>query len=163
MRQRLGIAQAFLGDPELLVLDEPMNGLDPGGILQIREMIREHAAQRGTTFFISSHILAEMELLCTRVGFVDEGRTVAQGTLEELGAAGRLHLRLSDPASAKDLLLKRWPDAALMSDGIALQAGEEDVPDLVRMLVEQGHDLYEITRRARSLEEIFMELTGRGR
>lgn len=161
MRQRLGIAQAFLGDPEVIVLDEPMNGLDPEGIIHIREMIRARAAEQGTTFFISSHILAEVELLCTRVGFVDEGKTVAQGTLEELGSTGRLHVKVSDPAAALDAVSSRWPDAELLSKGITVNVEDADVPALVRLLVEKGHDLFEITRRARSLEEIFMELTRR--
>jgi ABC-2 type transport system ATP-binding protein len=163
MRQRLGLAQAFLGRPKLMVLDEPLNGLDPEGILHIRTLIREWADQRGTTFFISSHILAEVEQLCTRVGFVARGRIVAEGTLDELGATGWISLRTSRPEAALRLVAERWPEvqARKSSEGhLSMKLAENEIPVLVRELVEQGFDVFEVGRRPRSLEEIFMELTG---
>jgi ABC-2 type transport system ATP-binding protein len=164
MRQRLGLAQAFLGRPRFMVLDEPLNGLDPEGILHIRTLIQERARTQGTTFFISSHILAEVEQLCTRVGFVDRGRIKAQGTLEELGATGWITLRVSRPGEAFALASEKWPEslARLGSDGrIVMKLDEARIPNLIRTLVEAGFDIFEAGPRSRSLEEIFMELTGR--
>lgn len=164
MRQRLGIAQALLGDPELVVLDEPLNGLDPEGILHIRELIKDDAARRGTTYFVSSHILAEVEQLCTRVGIVDSGRTVKEGNLEELGATGWIRLKVSDPERARTAILAHWSgiEPASAADGVLdLRMESSAVPELVRLIVKEGLDLYSVSERPRSLEDIFMELTRR--
>jgi ABC-2 type transport system ATP-binding protein len=163
MNQRLGLAQAFLGDPELIVLDEPLSGLDPEGILHIRELIRDWARRRGTTFFISSHILAEVEQLCTRVGFVAHGRTVAEGSLDELGATGWVGIRVSDPARAAAIIKEKWPGAAPEPgrEGIlSLRLDEALIPELVRLLVAEKLDVHHAGRKPKSLEEVFMELTG---
>jgi ABC-2 type transport system ATP-binding protein len=88
MRQRIGIAQALLGDPTILILDEPANGLDPAGIREVRELIRRLASERGLAVFVSSHILAEVEKTCDRVAIVHRGRTLAAGTLTELTDGG---------------------------------------------------------------------------
>ena len=164
MLQRLGLAQAFLGEPELIVLDEPMSGLDPGGIQLVRERIREWCHDRGTTFVISSHILAEVERLCTRVGFIHRGRTVAEGTLEELGIAGWIAVRVAAPEQARRILQERWPEGVLdretEEETLFLRLPEERVPEVVRLLVNEGVDVYFAGRRTRSLESVFMERTG---
>jgi len=162
MKQRLGLAQAFLGNPEIIVLDEPLNGLDPEGIYQIRELLRQRAESRGTTFFVSSHILAEVEQLCNRVGFIAQGKTVAEGTLEELGATGWISVKVSQPEEALQKINAKWPAASprLFRDKeMNLRMDEALIPDLVRFLVDERFDLYSVTLRPRSLEEIFMEQT----
>jgi ABC-2 type transport system ATP-binding protein len=92
MRQRIGIAQALLGDPAVLILDEPTNGLDPAGIREMRGLIRRLADERGLAVFVSSHILSEMEKLVDRIAIVHRGRTLATGTLAELSRNGALSL-----------------------------------------------------------------------
>lgn len=100
MKQRLGLAQALLGDPDLLLLDEPMNGLDPAGMKELRDLMARLREERGLTVFVSSHILKEVEGLCTRVGIIKEGRKVAEGTFSELIRPGETledcFLRLTD-------------------------------------------------------------------
>jgi len=162
MRQRLGLAQAFLGDPEVVVLDEPLNGLDPEGIFQMRKMILDVAAERGTTFFVSSHILAEVEQMCNRLGIVAKGKVVAEGNLEELGATGRVLLRVCQPREALKTVIAQYPasDARLIEENrISLRMAEDQLPDLIRHLVAEDFDLYEVTPKPRSLEEVFMALT----
>lgn len=162
MRQRLGLAQAFLGDPELIVLDEPLNGLDPEGIYQMRKLILDVAAEQGTTFFVSSHILVEVEQMCSRLGIVSKGRVVAEGTLDELGATGRVLLRVNRPDEALKVIEKQWPDSdarSIEENRISIRMKEDKLPELVRHLVEQEFDLFEVTPKPRSLEEIFMSLT----
>ncbi|MFH2001505.1 MAG: ABC transporter ATP-binding protein [Planctomycetota bacterium] len=162
MRQRLGLAQAFLGMPEIVVLDEPLNGLDPEGIYSMRKMILEMAAERGTTFFISSHILAEVEQMCNRLGFVAHGKVVAEGSLDELGATGWLLIRVAQHIEALQTIGMQWPQSEphLTEDRrIALRLDDNKHPELIRFLVAKGYDLYEVMRKPRSLEETFMTLT----
>ena len=92
MRQRLGIAQALLGDPAVLVLDEPANGLDPAGIRELRELVRRLAEERGLAVFVSSHLLGEVERLCDRIAIVHRGRALAEGSIRELAGDGRRSL-----------------------------------------------------------------------
>ncbi len=89
MRQRLGVARCLLSDPELLILDEPMNGLDPGGMLDVRRMIREMVEEEGRTVFVSSHLLDEVEKTCDVAAIIDGGRVIAQGPIDELVGGGR--------------------------------------------------------------------------
>ncbi len=175
MRQRLGLAQAFLGDPDILILDEPSVGLDAEGVIEVREIIRDRAVEKGTTFLISSHILGEMERLCTRIGVVESGRMMAEGTLAELGATGRVTIRTSDPGRAAVLINERFAGAlqespAAVPDGSeALPAGcqdgkllaslsEEEIPVAVRLFVEAGLDVHEISFGPATLEDLFLHL-----
>ncbi len=165
MIQRLGLAQAFLGGPELIVLDEPLNGLDPEGILQIRRLIQEWAAERGTTFFISSHLLSEVEQLCTRVGFIARGRTVAEGGLDALAAGDRVKVRVCDPRKAEAAVLRQWPQSAPSREGegtLTLRLEGDRIPDLIRLLVAENLDVYHAARQPKTLEEVFMEITRGG-
>jgi len=166
MRQRLGLAQAFMGNPEFIILDEPLNGLDPEGILHVREMIKSWAVSKGVTFLISSHILAEVEQLCDCVGFIKSGRTVAQGRLDDLGATGWVRLIISDPTTATNLISEKWPDIEFKpknEDILDFRMDEKLIPQLVRLLSSENLDIYSVSRRPRSLEEIFIEQTGSGK
>jgi len=165
MRQRLGLAQAFLGDPEIIVLDEPAIGLDPGGVIAIREIIQRYSAEKGTTFLISSHTLGEMERLCSRVSIIDEGALVAEGTLGDLGATGRITVRVDNTPKAL-LLIEEWFDRSeprlRSGDRIQLTIGEGDVPELVRRLVEAGLAVREVSTGPAVLEDLFLDLVGSG-
>ncbi|MET8999536.1 ABC transporter ATP-binding protein [Amycolatopsis sp. Hca4] len=158
MRQRLGLAGALLRRPRLLVLDEPTNGLDPQGIKEIRELLVELNAG-GTTVFLSSHLLAEVEQLCTRVGVVDRGRLVLQEDLATLRAAtGRILVGTPDPAEAAAVL-----DGQLEArDGDRLVIRHGDPAALNALLVEAGVRVTSIHAEQRTLEQVVLDVTGPG-
>ena len=158
MRQRLGIASALLGRPRLLVLDEPTNGLDPQGIREIRELL-VGLNRAGTTIFMSSHLLAEVEQLCTRVGVVDRGRLVAQAALTELrGETGRTLVRVGDPAGAVGLLDGR----VVGRDGDRLVLAGTTVAEATARLVQARIAVHEAAPERRTLEEVVLGLTSHG-
>jgi ABC-type multidrug transport system ATPase subunit len=158
MRQRLGLAAALLGRPRLLILDEPTNGLDPQGIQEVRELLLT-LNQEGTTVFLSSHLLAEVEQLCTRVGVMDRGRLVAQVAMDEVRRpTGRSLVRVGDPAAALGLLDGR----VVQQDGDRLIVDAVPVEELTRRLVGAGIPVLEATPERKSLEELVLELTGPG-
>jgi ABC-type multidrug transport system ATPase subunit len=163
MRQRLGLAGALLRAPRLLVLDEPTNGLDPHGMREVRDLLAELVAA-GTTVFLSSHLLAEVELVCTRAAIVDRGRLVAQDRVEALlGPTGRVLVTTPDVGAAAGLaaalpgvrLGERRPDRlAVHLDGTAPEA-------LNRRLVDGGVRVRELVVERPTLEDVFLRLTGR--
>jgi ABC-type multidrug transport system ATPase subunit len=158
MRQRLGLAGALLRKPRLLILDEPTNGLDPQGIKEIRELLVELNAG-GTTVFLSSHLLAEVEQLCTRVGVVDRGRLVLEDDLSALRAAtGRVLVGTPDAAAAVAVL-----DGQLeFRDGDRLVIRHRDPAALNAMLVEAGVRVTSIHAEQRTLEQVVLDVTGPG-
>ncbi len=158
MRQRLGLAAALLRAPRLLVLDEPTNGLDPRGIHDVRELLaRLNAA--GTTVFMSSHLLAEVDRLCTRVGVMDAGRLVLQDDLGALrGPTGRVLVRVDDPVTAVRALDGHVVDR----DGSRLVTERSSVADVVAALVRVGVRVDEATREHRTLEQTVLAVTGHG-
>jgi ABC-2 type transport system ATP-binding protein len=162
MRQRLGLASALLRDPRLLVLDEPTNGLDPGGIRDMRGLIKDLAAA-GMTIFLSSHLLAEVEELCTRVAVIRSGRIVYEGSLAELHAssAPRYRLRTDDQRAAHAVLERNPRVRDLVEDGadIVFGADEETVLDLSRALVAAGLGIKALVPETATLERLFFELT----
>jgi ABC-type multidrug transport system ATPase subunit len=158
MRQRLGLAAALLRTPRLLVLDEPTNGLDPQGIHEVRTLLRE-LNTAGATLFVSSHLLAEDEQLCTRIGVMDRGRLVLQEDLATLQApTGRVIVRTADADRA----------AALLDGHVAARTGDrlvvrhDDAAQLNARLVADGLRIAEIAPERRSLEDIVLEVTGPG-
>jgi ABC-type multidrug transport system ATPase subunit len=158
MRQRLGLAAALLRSPRLLVLDEPTNGLDPQGIREIRDLLAELNAA-GTTIFMSSHQLSEVEQLCTRVGIVDHGKLVLQQDLAELRAlTGRVIVHTPDAERAAALLDGRIEQR----DGDRLVVAEADPAELNTRLVEAGLRITEISPERRSLEEQMFAVTSSG-
>ncbi|WP_433945005.1 ABC transporter ATP-binding protein [Paenibacillus sp. SN-8-1] len=163
MKQRLGIASALLGSPELLILDEPTNGLDPSGIHEIRELIKRMPQEHGITVLVSSHLLGEVEQMAGTVGIIREGRMVFQDTISNLRqkAAGGINISLSEPESAL-WLAKDNGLAGTMQDGRLYFNGINDkqVAGLVKHLVENGHLIYRVEEKNKSLEDIFMEVIG---
>jgi ABC-type multidrug transport system ATPase subunit len=158
MRQRLGLAGALLRKPRLLILDEPTNGLDPQGIKEIRELLTELNAG-GTTVFLSSHLLAEVEQLCTRVGVVDRGRLVLEEDLDTLRAAtGRVVVGTPDAVAAAAVL-----DGQLEArDGDRLVIRHGDPAALNALLVEAGVRVTSIHAEQRTLEQVVLDVTGPG-
>jgi len=168
MRQRLGVARSLLNDPELLILDEPSNGLDPSGMAAFRQMIRSFVELDGRTVFISSHLLDEVEKIADDIAIVHEGRLVLHGSVEELVAEGRqgLRLRVDDgdraAAVAGGLPFVTGVDRRGAGElGIAVTTLDDDSAiALTRALVEAGVGVAEVTRERESLEERFLEITG---
>jgi ABC-2 type transport system ATP-binding protein len=155
MRQRLGLAQALVRAPRLLVLDEPTNGLDPQGIHEIRELLVA-LNEKGTTIFLSSHLLAEVELMCTRVGVLHRGRLVAQDDLSALrGPTGRTLVRVDDGPTARRLFGQQVVDG---SDG-RLVLTDTTVAQATALLVREGIGVLEATPERRTLEQTVLELT----
>jgi len=164
MAQRLGLAMALVGDPDLLVLDEPSSGLDPHGIRLMRELVREEA-QRGTTVFFSSHILGQVEAVCDRVGILDEGELVAvdsvEGLRETVGAGSELRLRLADDAPDVDVAGIDGVESVRREDG-RLHVTPTDPrakASVISHLWTAGVEILDVDSEDVSLEDVFTAYT----
>ena len=164
MRQRLGIARCLLADPELLILDEPMNGLDPAGIQEFRSFVRDFVAE-GRTIVLSSHLLDEVEKTCDHVAIVDGGTIVAQGSIAELRGDGHVvFVEVDDTTRARRVLAENAAVERVVDDGEVLAVSILDpraVPDLNRRLVEAGVAVNRLDLQRASLEQCFLEITTR--
>lgn len=165
MRQRLGVARCLLADPELLILDEPMNGLDPGGILEFRTMIGELVAE-GRTVFLSSHLLDEVEKTCDAAAVIDRGRVMAQGPISGLLHDGRAELDVGceDPGAALDALDGHPAIAAASQsrDGVRLiLEGHDGAASVNARLVAAGIRVFRLVPLRESLEQRFLQMTTR--
>jgi len=164
MRQRLGIARALLGSPEVLILDEPTNGLDPDGIADMRDFLRTLPARANATVLLSSHLLGEVEQVADRVGILHQGRLVLQDDLATVrsGQAPRLRLGCDDPDRARSVIVGLGLTPGSDSERITLAPGadvRETARTLNRALVEAGIGVHELTPEARSLEAIYRDIT----
>jgi ABC-2 type transport system ATP-binding protein len=161
MKQRLGVAAALLKEPDLLILDEPTNGFDPQGMVEMRDLIRR-LGQGNRTVLLSSHLLGEAEQICQRVGVIQSGHLISEGTLEELRGGAGLVLRAEPQDRARALLEEILGAAAvtLRDDVFDLRTDPSCAADLNRRLVEAGLAVSELRARERSLEEVFLQLTG---
>jgi ABC-2 type transport system ATP-binding protein len=164
MRQRLGLALALLRPRRLLVLDEPTNGMDPQGTREIRYLIRELGSS-GTTVFLSSHLLSEVEQVCSHVGVMHRGRLLMQGTLAELRASAspKLRVEVDDPARACEVLERMGMADVSVQAGQVVGTLDSLLPEECnRRLVEAGLDVRLLLREQQSLEDAFVALTGEG-
>ncbi|MET0740714.1 MAG: ABC transporter ATP-binding protein [Candidatus Nanopelagicales bacterium] len=161
MKQRLGVASALLGEPDLLVLDEPTNGLDPAGMNDMRRLIVDLAAG-GQTVLLSSHLLGEVEEICDRVGVISRGRLLTESTVTQLRGATSLVVR-AEPVDVALAVAMRvaGDDRVRVVDGERLDVEVDSAPELTRALVHAGALVHEITPHERSLEDVFFELTER--
>src|SRR5688572_1059934 len=169
MRQRVGLAQALLHRPEVLILDEPTIGLDPGQVVEVRELIRDIGKER--TVLLSTHLLNEAQNLCDRVLIINKGKIVAEDTTENLQArligAERVIIRVrgeADDELAKTIkLIKGVRDVEIKNDGsveFEFASGKDLRPEVAKQIIKSGYDLLELRPLGMSLEEIFLELTG---
>ena len=158
MRQRLALGAALLTRPELLILDEPTNGLDPAGIHEMRTLIRDLVDKEGVTIILSSHLLDEVQKVCDRVAFINRGNLVSEGKVSDLVAGqGGLFLRASPMAKAMAVLGAR---GRVEGDGMVAEIAEAEAPALIRDLVAAGVDVYEARWMTQSLERVFMSAMG---
>lgn len=168
MRQRLGVARCLLADPQLLILDEPTNGLDPGGIQEFREMIRAMVEQEGRTVFISSHLLDEVEKTCDAAAIVDRGKIITQGTIAELAGGGARH-ELIVAVDDAELALAQLDASELVREArrsdeglrVVLAGGLQTAAQLNAMLVQAGVGVMRLEPVRESLERRFLEITAR--
>jgi len=168
MRQRLGVAACLLGDPQLLILDEPMNGLDPAGMHEMRDMIKSLVAE-GRTVMLSSHLLDEVERTCDAVAIVDNGKVIRQGPIAELlaGAAMEVHVGCSSPDGARTILAttalgeKIDVEESGLSIHLPSGTGRDAIAEINRLLVEGGIAVYRLEEIQVSLESWFLQVTSR--
>lgn len=165
MRQRLGIALALAGDPDFLILDEPVNGLDPQGIVEIRELILKLNREYGITILISSHILDELAKLATHFGFIDNGQIIKEISASELDAACRkcMHLTVSDAKILSRVLDQLGLEYTILSNNEADVFGKISVTELTLKLSEQNCEVKSIQERDESLENNYINLVGGNR
>ncbi len=162
MRQRLGLAGALLKDPALLVLDEPVNGLDPAGIREIRELLRRLGAE-GRTVFLSSHLLSEVEQTCDQVAIIDRGRLLLTGRVEDvLAAAARpsLLVGLDDVLAGADVLRRGGMDVEPAGPLLRVALPATDAAHVTKLLADAGLYVAELRPDTVSLEELFLDITG---
>jgi ABC-type multidrug transport system ATPase subunit len=163
MKQRLGVAAALMGDPELIVLDEPTNGLDPAGMADMRALIVD-LARGGQTVLLSSHLLTEVEEICDRVGVIARGLLLVESTVSELRGGRRLRVVATPLDEALAVAMRVAGDDAvhLEGDAVLLDLLPERTPEVVRALVSAGIDVHEATVSERTLEDVFFEMTDTG-
>ncbi|MBQ2744099.1 MAG: ABC transporter ATP-binding protein [Lachnospiraceae bacterium] len=175
MRQRLGLAQALLHNPKVLILDEPTNGLDPAGIKQLRDILKTIAHKEDVCVFVSSHLMSEMELMCDRVGIIVRGTVKSVQTIEEMlksidtSTATYLY-KVNDAEAAKIMIGEKYPAYEIACDGdsefkltVTAENANELIADVNALMISGGIRLYGVQRQeSRSLEEAFIELTDEG-
>ncbi len=160
MKQRLGVASALLGDPDLIVLDEPTNGLDPIGIQDMRGLIRGLVDDDKKTVFLSSHLLHEVEQVCDRVAIINNGMRVQEGAVSELLGKSHQGLRLlaTPIANAVSNLREKWA-VIIENEWLVVSALPEEAAEIVRRLVDVDVEVHQVVAKQRTLEELFMEAT----
>ncbi len=162
MKQRLGIALSLLNDPKLLILDEPTNGLDPNGIIEIRQLIRQLVEKQGKTVFISSHLLSEVEKMATHIGIINRGKLLFQGTIEELHNISKkqLEIQTDDLIKSKELLCNNGYQAEISSDMIFVPYfSENQCAEINSLLVRHDHKVYNLSMSKQNLENLFLSIT----
>lgn len=163
MKQRLAIAMALLSEPELLLLDEPVNGLDPNGIIDIRKLLVKLNKEKGVTIFVSSHLLSEIEKMCTHVAIINKGKLRFEGTMQELSkktSLCKIQITIDNPENWLTELQENYKDVTLISENqITLHIGQKElIPDFIKNLISKNAAVYEV-KILDGLEEWFMTLT----
>jgi ABC-type multidrug transport system ATPase subunit len=163
MKQRLGIAIALLGEPELMILDEPVNGLDPSGIVEMRELLKAINKKYDTTIFLSSHLISEIEKIVTHVAIINMGEVIFQGTIEDIHHLQKkeltVHIRLNDPGAAFSLLKKNYNVSEEKAELKIVIESKEQVSQIIQELVMHNIKVYEAIIENKSLEQLFLGMT----
>lgn len=165
MKQRLGIAQALLCDPQLIMLDEPTNGLDPQGMKEVRELVERLSKERGITVFLSSHLLNEVEQVATRMAIINKGKMIVQGSVDELLHSNQNKILFNCEPKKKTLTLlqkmKEVSSPVLTEEGIIAQVEPKKIPGVVALLTKNKIRVFSVEPK-RSLEEYFLSMTETG-
>ncbi len=168
MRQRLGLAQALLRKPNVLILDEPTNGLDPAGIRELRDHLRTLAKNDGTAVIVSSHLLTEMELMCDRVAIIQAGKLISIKPIQEMMAGEAVTqltgIEVADVQAALTALRNQQLHADVSQNGMEIEVAidHDQIPEMIHQLVTNGIKIYSVHPVTRTLEETFLEMTGGG-
>lgn len=160
MKQRLGIAMAIFHDPKLLILDEPLNGLDPQGIFEMRKLF-QHLNEQGKTIFLSSHILSELEKTATHIGIIEDGQMVFQGTKNELLSQVErdIILKVDDTEKAVSVLQGSFSVSQNLPGKISVKANDDqEFNSIVKTIIRNGIEIYDIESQSANLEQIFINL-----
>lgn len=158
----MGLALTLLHSPKLLILDEPTNGLDPSGIKHLRDILKDIARKDKVAVFISSHILTEMELMCDKVAVIKKGKIVK---IESIGEKQEEHtkeetmIKLKDVNKAEKMLKENGFEVKIIEDKISVKSTYDKVPEIVKLLVKNDIDIYNVIQREKSLEDIFFDAT----
>jgi ABC-2 type transport system ATP-binding protein len=165
MRQRLGLAAALLNDPDLLILDEPTNGLDPAGIQEMRGFIRDQAHKHNKTVFLSSHLLNEVEQVCDRVGIINKGKLMREGAVDTLleGDVAQVQFQVHPLRRACEIINQGWPNALvpdeIQANWLTLFINLDLTTDIVAALVGGGVRVHQVIHKRQSLEDFFISVT----
>ena len=168
MKQRIGLAQAMLHHPKVLILDEPTNGLDPAGIHLLRDVLKKPAYDEGVAVMVSSHLLSEMQLMCDRIGIISHGKLLQICSIEDLmqkaQSSSVYRIKTSNPSKAKEILSEVYPNriSNIGSDTLDIEIDETQINECVRTLVASGSDILGVQKQESTLEDIFLEITGGG-
>ncbi|NRD75950.1 ABC transporter ATP-binding protein [Bacillus sp. BRMEA1] len=163
MRQRLGLAQCLLHDPKVLILDEPTNGLDPAGIREIRDYVRRLAREKNMAVIVSSHLLSEMEMMCDRIGIIQNGQLIDVQEMKEFvhGNETAFELEVAPSEKALSIVKSFFPNthASYSLNGMKVDLPKDDIPKLVKLLVQEEIQIFTIKETAKTLEDRFLEVT----
>lgn len=162
MKQRLGIASALIGSPKLLILDEPTNGLDPSGIIEMRELIKSLPEKYGVTVLVSSHLLSEIDQMATEVGIISKGTLIFQDSIDVLRkkSVNKIRIQTNNREAAWKVLLNEGLKGKVEGDYLSFnQSSNQEVAAMIRVLVQNGLDVFRVEEEKRSLENIFLEMT----
>lgn len=166
MRQRLGVAQAILHKPALLILDEPTNGLDPAGIRELRDYLRQLTQKEGISVIVSSHLLSEMELMCDRVAIIQSGKLIDIRSLQDKvrTSVQQVWFDVDSAETAASVAARKFNHESLQLDGSGLTVSleREQIPELAAAFIQAGVRIYGVQAKSKSLEDQFLEITGGG-
>ncbi|MCM3708491.1 MULTISPECIES: ABC transporter ATP-binding protein [Cytobacillus] len=163
MRQRLGLAQCLLHDPQILILDEPTNGLDPAGIREIRDHLRMLARERGMAVIVSSHLLSEMEMMCDRIGIIQNGKLIDVQHISDFvqGKEKVYEAEVDDPAKAQRLLKNKYPElpVQITENRMLLPLVRDSIPEMIKDFVQADIKIFAVREVTKTLEDRFLEVT----
>lgn len=160
MKQRVGLAQALIHKPRLLILDEPTNGLDPQGIHEFREIVKKLARDTGISVLVSSHLISEVQLMCDRVSIINKGRIIKNASVEELVSTGQVVWTVDQPLKVQHFLKERFNvDTVLENQTLTALVDVDQLPDINRTLVEEGFNITYVDNKKQTLEDLFLSLT----
>ena len=168
MKQRIGLAQALLHRPKVLILDEPTNGLDPAGIHLLRDILTNCAHEEGVAVMVSSHLLSEIQLMCDRIGIINHGKLLKICSIDDFvnqaQSASVYRIKTSNPLKAKEILAEKYNNKItnVNDDTLDIEIEEDQINECVRTLVASGSDILGVQKLESSLEEAFLEITGGG-
>ncbi|GEN84160.1 putative ABC transporter ATP-binding protein YhcH [Sporosarcina luteola] len=161
MRQRLGLAQALLHRPKFLILDEPTNGLDPAGIREFRQYLRQIAETEGVSVFVSSHMLSEIELMCDRIAVIQNGKLIDIREMSETKES-YYYIEATPLEKVKELLVNEGLAVEVFKNGFLVNAEQQQIPGIIRSFIAEGLEVFAVQPHKKTLEDEFLEMTGGG-